>query len=137
MLSVIREDGLHISSYSIDLEDSGFIMEKYFNLSRYKELVKLQENGEISFLDFEFLSLKASVAQQISYLGRINLKNIYSKGGRIFMSSYLYISIASNLTQEQINEIDEEVAKNRREVYLFVTRLPSNLKKRTQFLFLF
>ena len=42
-------------------------MEKYFNLSRYKELLKLQENGEISFLDFELLSFKASVAQQLCY----------------------------------------------------------------------
>ena len=40
-------------------------MKKYFNLSRYKELLKLQENGEISFLDLEVLSLKASVAQQM------------------------------------------------------------------------
>ena len=42
-------------------------MEKYFNLSRYKELLKLQENGKILFFDLELLSLKASVAQQISY----------------------------------------------------------------------
>lgn len=42
-------------------------MEKHFNLVRYKELLKLQENGEISFLDFELLSFKASVAQQICY----------------------------------------------------------------------
>ncbi len=42
-------------------------MKKYFNLSRYKELLKLQENGEISFLDFELLSFKASVAQQMCY----------------------------------------------------------------------
>ena len=37
-------------------------MEKHFNLSRYKELLKLQENEEISFLDLELLSYKASVA---------------------------------------------------------------------------
>ena len=42
-------------------------MEKYFNLSRYKELLKLQENGEISFLDLELLSFKASVGQQMCY----------------------------------------------------------------------
>ena len=36
-------------------------MEKYFNLSRYKELLKLQENGKISFFDLELLSLQASV----------------------------------------------------------------------------
>ena len=42
-------------------------MEKSFNLSRYKELLKLEENGKISFLDFELLSFKASVAQQMCY----------------------------------------------------------------------
>ena len=42
-------------------------MEKDFNLSRYKELLKLQENGKISFLDFELLSFKATVAQQMCY----------------------------------------------------------------------
>ena len=42
-------------------------MEKYFNLSRYKELLKLEANGYITFLDLELLSFKASVAQQICY----------------------------------------------------------------------
>ena len=45
-------------------------MEKHFNLSRYKELLKLEESGKISFLDenyFELLSYKASVEEQISY----------------------------------------------------------------------
>jgi hypothetical protein len=43
-------------------------MEKHFNLSRYKELLKLEESGKISFLDenyLELLSYKASVAEQI------------------------------------------------------------------------
>jgi hypothetical protein len=43
------------------------IMEKIFNLSRYKELINREKNGEISFLDLELLSYKASVSQQISY----------------------------------------------------------------------
>lgn len=42
-------------------------MEKYFNLSRYKELIKLEANGDITFLDLELLSFKASVAQQMCY----------------------------------------------------------------------
>jgi hypothetical protein len=41
-------------------------MEKTFNLSRYKELINREKNGEISFLDLELLSYKASVSQQIS-----------------------------------------------------------------------
>ena len=51
-------------------------MEKHFNLSRYKELLKLEESGKISFLDenyLELLSYKASVAEQISW----NRKNDY------------------------------------------------------------
>jgi len=45
-------------------------MEKHFNLSLYKELLKLEESGKISFLDensLELLSYKASVKQQICY----------------------------------------------------------------------
>jgi len=42
-------------------------MKKSFNLSRYKELLKLQENGKISFMDLELLSYQASVPRQISY----------------------------------------------------------------------
>ena len=43
------------------------MMEKYFNLSRYKELLQLEEKGIISFLDLELVTYKASVAQQIQY----------------------------------------------------------------------
>jgi hypothetical protein len=42
-------------------------MKKHFNLSRYKELLKLEESGKISFLDLELLSYRASVEEQISY----------------------------------------------------------------------
>ena len=38
-----------------------FIMEKSFNLSRYKELLKLEANGDITFLDLELLSIKSSL----------------------------------------------------------------------------
>jgi len=40
-------------------------MTKTFNVVRYQEFLKLEENGEISFLDLELLSFKASVAQQL------------------------------------------------------------------------
>lgn len=42
-------------------------MEKLFNLSLYKELLKLEKNGDIAFLDLELLSYKTSVAEQIYY----------------------------------------------------------------------
>ena len=41
-------------------------MKKFFNLQRYKELVKLEENEEISLLDLELLTYRASVAREIS-----------------------------------------------------------------------
>ena len=49
-------------------------MEKHFNLSRYKELLKLEEDGEISFFDPELFGYEASVAGQIRY----NRKKDYS-----------------------------------------------------------
>lgn len=42
-------------------------MEKHFNLLRYKELLRLEEKGVISFLDLELLTYRASVAEQIYY----------------------------------------------------------------------
>jgi len=42
-------------------------MEKHFNLSRYKELLQLEEKGWISFLDSELVTYKASVGKQIRY----------------------------------------------------------------------
>ena len=51
-------------------------MNKYFNLSRYRELVNLQENNNYSLLDkifLEFLDYRASIERQISY----NRRNDY------------------------------------------------------------
>jgi hypothetical protein len=56
-------------------------MEKHFNLSRYKELLKLEEDGEISFFDPELFGYEASVAGQIRY----NRKKDYS----ILIDEYL------------------------------------------------
>jgi hypothetical protein len=45
-------------------------MKKHFNLSRYKELLKLRENAKISFSDenfFELVSYRASIEKQVSY----------------------------------------------------------------------
>ena len=44
------------------------------------------------------------------------------------MSLLLYYSISSNLTKDEIIAIDKQVAKNRKGVYLFVRKLPSNSK---------
>lgn len=51
------------------------------------------------------------------------------------MSSLLYYSISSNLTKDEIIEIDERVSKNREAVYLFVKKLPSNPKAKAERLF--
>jgi hypothetical protein len=37
------------------------------------------------------------------------------------MSSFLYYSISSNLTEQEIIEIDKQVTRNREKVYLFLT----------------
>ena len=42
-------------------------MTKNFNVVRYQELLKLEENGKISFLDLELLTYQASIEDQISY----------------------------------------------------------------------
>ena len=48
------------------------------------------------------------------------------------MSSLLYYSISSNLTKDEIIAIDKQVAKNRKGVYLFVRKLPSNSKRKAK-----
>lgn len=51
------------------------------------------------------------------------------------MSSLLYYSILSNFTKDEIIEIDERTAENRKAVYLFVKKLPSNSKAKAKKLF--
>ncbi len=53
------------------------------------------------------------------------------------MSSLLYYSISSDLTKDEIIEIDKRVAKNREAVYLFVRKLPSNSKSKAKRLFVY
>ena len=48
------------------------------------------------------------------------------------MSSLLYYSISSNLTKDEKISIDEQVAKNRKEVYIFVRKLPLNSKRKVK-----
>jgi hypothetical protein len=44
------------------------------------------------------------------------------------MSTLLYYSISSDLTEDKTIEIDKKVYKNRETVYLFFTELPLNIK---------
>ena len=53
------------------------------------------------------------------------------------MNSILYYSISSDLTKDEIIEIDKRVAKNREAVYLFVRKLPSNSKGKAKRLFVY
>ena len=48
------------------------------------------------------------------------------------MSSLLYYSISSDLTKDEIIEIDRQTAKNRETVFFFVTNLASNAKDKTR-----
>ena len=46
------------------------------------------------------------------------------------MSALLYYQISSDLTKDEIIEIDRQVANNREAAYLFVRELPSNSKRK-------
>ena len=48
------------------------------------------------------------------------------------MSSLLYYSISSNLTEDEIFEVDRRVAKDREAIYLFFRELPSNSKRKVK-----
>lgn len=48
------------------------------------------------------------------------------------MNSFLYYSISSNLTEDEIIEVDSQVDKSREAVYLFFRELPSNSKRRAK-----
>ena len=52
------------------------------------------------------------------------------------MSSLLYYLISSDLTEDQIIEIDKLVARNREVVHLFLKELPLNGKSKAKRLFL-
>ena len=49
---------------------------RYFNLSRYKKLLKLKENGKITFMDSELLHFKASLEMQIIYSDDCEARNL-------------------------------------------------------------
>ena len=48
------------------------------------------------------------------------------------MSSFLYYSYSSDLTKDEIIEINKQVKKNRERVYLFVKELPLNSKRKAK-----
>ena len=48
------------------------------------------------------------------------------------MSRLFYYSISSNLTKDEINEIDRRVTKNRKKIYLFFRELASNSKRKAK-----
>ena len=53
------------------------------------------------------------------------------------MNSFLYYSLSSSLTEDEILEIDNRVLKNREGFYLFVKELPSNSKVKVKKLFVY
>ena len=57
-------------------------MKKHFNLSRYKELLQLEESGKDSLFDktfLELLSYKANIEDQISYNRKENYFSLIDK----------------------------------------------------------
>ncbi len=53
------------------------------------------------------------------------------------MTSLLYYSISSDLTEDEILEIDEQVGRNREAAYLFLRKLPSNGKRKAKRVFVY
>ena len=53
------------------------------------------------------------------------------------MTALLFYSISSDLTEDEILEIDKQVHKNREAVYLFFTELPSSSKRKAKRLCLY
>ena len=78
-------------------------MKKHFNLSYYKELLKSEENGEISFLNFELVSYKASIMEQIYY----NRKKDYF----LLIKEYLNQSISPSRFRFKFLQMEKEDSK--------------------------
>ena len=78
-------------------------MKKHFNLSYYKELLKSEENGEILFLDFELVSYKASIMEQIYY----NRKKDYF----LLIKEYLNQSISPSRFRFKFLQMKKEDSK--------------------------
>ena len=53
------------------------------------------------------------------------------------MTAFLYYSISSGLTEDEIGEIDEQVCRNRKFVYRFVRKFPLNSKRKAKRLCLY
>lgn len=144
ILSIIREEGVHISSFCINdatlrkLAAHDFwalkkhtiqpylFMKKYFNLQRYKELLKLEENGEISSLDLELLTYTASVEEKISYDRR--------KEYFILINQYLSRIISPDEFRSKFLQIKEDDSKKSILIYqdfqqLEVFTITQNIEK--------
>ena len=79
-------------------------MKKYFNLKRYKELLELEEKGEISCFNSELVSLCANVERQIIY----NRKKEYF----IVIDNYLNQVIAPDDFQSKISKMVFQDTRN-------------------------
>ena len=70
-------------------------MANQFNLLRYKELLELEKNNQITFLDLELLTYKASIESQICYNRKENYFSLIEKylkeklAGHDFRSKFL------------------------------------------------
>ncbi len=81
-------------------------MNKRFNLSRYKELFKLEENRKISFLDetyLELLKYRVYIHEQISY----NHKEDYL----LLIHEYLSQIISSDEFRSKFLQMEKEDSK--------------------------
>lgn len=75
-------------------------MTKVFNLSCYKELLELEKNKKITFLDLELVTYKASIKCQISYDRKEDYFSLIEK--------YLRRNITGYEFQSKIWEMENE-----------------------------
>lgn len=79
-------------------------MANQFNLLRYKELLELEKNNKVTFLDLELLTYKASIESQICYNRKENYFSLiekYLKGklaGHDFRSKFLKMETSDRKT---------------------------------------
>ena len=85
-------------------------MANQFNLLRYKELLELEKNNKITFLDLELLTYKASIESQICYNRKENYFSLiekYLKGklaGHDFRSKFLKMETQDRKTAYTIKQ---------------------------------
>ena len=86
-------------------------MANQFNLLSYKELLELEKNDKITFLDFELVTYKASIESQICYNRKEKYFSLIEKylkrklADHDFRSKFLKRKLKTKKQRTQLREI--------------------------------